>query len=43
MSIASACDRSHPFISQEDLRLRTKISKVIIKRLAEMGALKNLP
>ncbi len=43
MSIASARDCNNPFISQEDLRLRTKISKVVIERLAEMGVLKNLP
>ncbi|MCD8198601.1 MAG: PolC-type DNA polymerase III [Phascolarctobacterium sp.] len=43
MSIASARDRNNPFISQEDLRLRTKISKVVIERLAEIGVLKNLP
>lgn len=43
LSIAAVRDRANPFISQEDLRLRAQISKTVIERLAEMGALDDLP
>lgn len=42
-NIAAARDRNNPFISQEDLRLRTGISKTVVECLAEMGALGDLP
>ena len=32
-----------PFISQEDLRVRSKVSKSVIEKLAEYGTLKDLP
>ena len=32
-----------PFISQEDLRVRSKVSKSVIEKLAEYGTLKGLP
>lgn len=43
LSIAKVRDRKKPFISQEDLRIRAQISKTVIERLAEMGALDDLP
>lgn len=43
LSIAKVRDRNNPFISQEDLRMRAQISKTVIERLAEMGALDGLP
>ena len=43
LSIAKVRDRNNPFISQEDLRMRAQISKTVIERLAEMGALDDLP
>lgn len=42
-SIAAARDAENPFISQEDLRQRAGISKSVIERLAELGALGDLP
>lgn len=42
-SIAEVRDVNNPFISQEDLRLRTGISKSVVERLAELGALGDLP
>ncbi len=43
MGIAAVRDRANPFLSQEDLRLRTQVSKTVIEQLAEIGALKDLP
>ncbi len=43
LSIAAVRDKANPFISQEDLRQRAQISKTVIERLAEMGALDELP
>lgn len=42
-AIAAVRDKARPFISQEDLRQRAGISKSVIERLAEVGALQNLP
>lgn len=42
-AIAAVRDKDRPFISQEDLRLRAGISKSVIERLAEVGALQDLP
>ncbi len=42
-SIAAARDVNRPFISQEDLRLRAGVSKSVIEKLAELGALGDLP
>ncbi len=42
-AIAAVRDKERPFISQEDLRLRAGISKSVIERLAEVGALQDLP
>lgn len=42
-AIAAVRDKERPFISQEDLRQRAGISKSVIERLAEVGALQNLP
>ena len=43
LNIAKARDINNPFISQEDLRLRAGISKTVIERLADLGALRDLP
>lgn len=42
-SIAAVRDKNNPFISQEDLRLRAGIGRGVIERLAEVGALGDLP
>lgn len=42
-SIAAVRDPNNPFISQEDLRLRAGIGRAVIERLAEVGALGDLP
>lgn len=42
-AIAAARDKNNPFISQEDLRMRSGIGKGVIEKLAEMGALGDLP
>ena len=42
-AIAAVRDKERPFISQEDLRLRAGISKSVIERLSEVGALQDLP
>lgn len=42
-SIAAARDPERPFISQEDLRLRAGVSKSVVERLADLGALGDLP
>ncbi len=43
LAIAAARDPKLPFISQEDLRMRAGIGKSVIERLAEVGALGDLP
>ncbi len=43
LSIAQARDEANPFISQEDLRLRSGVTKAVLERLAEVGTLDNLP
>ena len=42
-AIAAARDKDNPFISQEDLRIRSGVGKGVIEKLAEMGALGDLP
>lgn len=42
-SIAAVRDKKVPFISQEDLRLRSGVGKSVIDKLAEIGALGDLP
>ena len=42
-SIAAARDADRPFISHEDLRLRAGIGKSVIEKLADIGALRDLP
>lgn len=42
-SISEAREIGHPFISQEDLRVRAKVGKAVVEKLAEHGALGNLP
>lgn len=42
-AIAAARDPERPFISQEDLRQRAGVGKTVIERLAELGALGDLP
>lgn len=42
-SIAAVRDKKIPFISQEDLRLRSGVGKSVIDKLAEIGALGDLP
>lgn len=42
-AIAAVRDPQRPFISQEDLRQRAGIGKNVIERLAELGALRDLP
>lgn len=43
LSIDEARSSGVPFISQEDLRVRSKVSKSVIEKLAEYGTLKDLP
>ena len=43
LSIDEARKTGVPFISQEDLRVRSKVSKSVIDKLAEYGTLKELP
>lgn len=43
LSIDEARKTGVPFISQEDLRVRSKVSKAVIDKLAEYGTLKDLP
>lgn len=43
LSIDEARKTGVPFISQEDLRVRSKVSKSVIDKLAEYGTLKDLP
>lgn len=43
LSIDEARSSGIPFISQEDLRVRSKVSKSVIEKLAEYGTLKDLP
>lgn len=43
LSIDEARKSGVPFISQEDLRVRSKVSKSVIDKLAEYGTLKDLP
>ena len=43
LSIDEARSSGVPFISQEDLRVRSKVSKSVIEKLAEYGTLKGLP
>ncbi len=43
LSIDEARKTGIPFISQEDLRVRSKVSKSVIDKLAEYGTLKDLP
>lgn len=43
LSIDEARSNGVPFISQEDLRVRSKVSKSVIEKLAEYGTLKDLP
>lgn len=43
ISIDEARSTGVPFISQEDLRVRSKVSKSVIEKLAEYGTLKDLP
>ncbi len=43
LSIDEARKTGVPFISQEDLRVRSKVSKSVIEKLAEYGALGDLP
>ncbi len=43
LSIDEARKSGVPFISQEDLRVRSKVSKSVIEKLAEYGTLKDLP
>ncbi len=43
VSIDEARSSGVPFISQEDLRVRSKVSKAVIEKLAEYGALGDLP
>ena len=40
LSIDEARSSGVPFISQEDLRVRSKVSKSVIEKLAEYGTLK---
>ncbi|WP_443935699.1 PolC-type DNA polymerase III [Phascolarctobacterium faecium] len=42
-SISEAREIGHPFISQEDLRVRAKVGKAVVEKLAEHGALGDLP
>lgn len=42
-SISEAREIGHPFISQEDLRVRAKVGKAAVEKLAEHGALGDLP
>jgi len=42
-AIAAVADKNNPFISQEDLRQRAGIGKAVTERLAEIGALGDLP
>ena len=42
-SIAAVRDKNDPFISQEDLRRRAGVGRSVIEKLAEIGALGNLP
>lgn len=42
-AIAAVADKNNPFISQEDLRIRANIGKAVVERLAEIGALGDLP
>lgn len=42
-SIGEARVGGHEFISQEDLRVRSKVSKSVVEKLAEHGALGDLP
>ena len=43
LSIDEARSSGVAFISQEDLRVRSKVSKSVIEKLAEYGTLKDLP
>lgn len=43
LSIDEVRSSGVPFISQEDLRVRSKVSKSVIEKLAEYGTLKDLP
>lgn len=42
-SIAAVRDKNNPFISQEDLRQRAGVGRSVIEKLAEIGALGDLP
>lgn len=42
-SIAETRKSGQPFISQEDLRVRAKVSKSVVEKLAEHGALGDMP
>ena len=42
-SIAAVRDKNNPFISQEDLRQRAGVGRGVIEKLAEIGALGDLP
>lgn len=42
-AIAAVADKNNPFISQEDLRQRAGVGRAVTERLAEIGALGDLP